>query len=47
VPADRFRRFRGLRKWRLGGHFAWLPKATGAAADMMKSALDHEGLTAD
>ena len=33
------------RDGRLGGHFAWLPEATGATGAMMKSALDDDGLT--
>ncbi|MDT5283606.1 MAG: hypothetical protein QOJ20_4801 [Mycobacterium sp.] len=35
------------RDGQLGGHFAWVPEATGATSAMMKSALDDDGVTAD
>ena len=35
------------RDGQLGGHFAWVPEATGATGAMMKSALDDDGLTSD
>jgi hypothetical protein len=34
------------RDGQLGGHFAWVPEATGATSAMMKSALDDDGVTA-